>query len=363
MEPTTAPVRRYPSFATRPEHASPIIGMKVMSTSTSLPARNATIAAPTAQAPWSSTPRAPLTTSPATTVAPSWSSGNAPSPSSIDEPAGWRAELRLRFATAADGGSGLVERSHRGPLVVQRPFYPEGRQVPHVYVLHPPGGVVGGDQLLLHVVVDRGARCLMTTPAATKIYRSPRLAASQVNQFEVGQDAGLEWLPQETILHDGARAELETTVHLAAGARFVGSDILCFGLSARGETFASGCCRQRWELWRGDLPVVIERGRFDAADPVHGAAWGLGGARVSGLLVVSPAPIGDETLARARARAAAMPLGDRAGVTVLAGGDALVCRYVGASAERARAFFQDAWAMLRPAVMGRPAIPPRVWAT
>jgi urease accessory protein len=273
----------------------------------------------------------------------------------------------LRFAVGVDGATRLVERAHHGPLVVQRPFYPEGPQVPHVYVLHPPGGVVGGDRLRLDVALDRGAHCLLTTPAATKVYRSARSSASQAHRFQVGPGAGLEWLPQETILHDGARVELTTTIHLAEGACFVGTDILCFGLSARGETFATGRCRQRWELWRGERPLVIERGRFDADDPVHLAAWGLGGARVSGLLVVSPAPMGDDVLVRLRDAAAAVPRGaggrERAAVTVLAMGDALLFRYLGASAERARALFQEAWVIMRPAVMGRPAVAPRIWAT
>ena len=134
--------------------------------------------------------------------------------------------------------------------MVQRPFYPEGPEVPHVYVLHPPGGLVGGDRLRLDVTIDARAHALITTPAATKIYRSAGPLASQKQRFEVGEGGALEWLPQETILHDGANADLTTRVSLAAGARFVGIDTLCFGLPARGETFATGRCRQRFEIWR-----------------------------------------------------------------------------------------------------------------
>jgi urease accessory protein len=279
---------------------------------------------------------------------------------------GWRAELTLRFASdEATGATRLVERRHTGPLVVQRPFFPEGDRVPHVYVLHPPGGLVGGDRVTLNVMVDEGSHALLTTPAATKVYRSAGPIASQVLRFDVGRGACLEWLPQETILHDAANAELSAEVRLAADARFVGIDMLCFGLSARGETFATGRCRQRFEIWRGDRPIFVERGRFDADNAVHAATWGLGGARVNGLLVIVPAAIDVDLIARLRVVASAAGVAGRgwAGVTVLGAGEALVCRYLGASAERGRAFFQEAWAMIRPALIGRPAVAPRIWAT
>jgi urease accessory protein len=275
--------------------------------------------------------------------------------------------LALRFARDAGGATRLVERRHYGPLVVQRPFLPEGPEVPHVYVLHPPGGVVGGDRLRCDVTVDDGAHALVTTPAATKMYRTAGPAASQIQTLRMAPGAALEWLPQEIILHDGADVALTTQVHLAEGARFVGVDTLCFGLPARGETFAVGRCRQRFDVWRGDRPLVIERGRFDAADPVHAATWGLRGARVHGLMVVAPAPRDADVLAQLHAVAVAESDGadavPRAGATVLSDGDALVCRYVGDRAERARAYFKNVWTIVRPSVFGRPAVAPRVWAT
>jgi urease accessory protein len=281
--------------------------------------------------------------------------------------AGWRARLALVFKADAVGATRLVSRQHEGPLVVQRSFYPEGPAVPHIYVLHPPGGVVGGDQLHLDVACGPGAHALLTTPAATKTYRTAG-AASVIRQiFRIADGGWLEWLPQETILHDGTDVALTTEVHLDEGAGFVGSEILCFGLPARGEMFARGRCRQNIEIWRGDRPVLIERGCFDANDAVHGGAWGLGSARVTGLLVVVPAPEPVAVLEQARARAGAVAeAGDRhdnAGVTILQGGEALVARYVGGSAERARGFLQGLWSDLRQATMGRPAVAPRIWAT
>lgn len=286
----------------------------------------------------------------------------APPPPGGSDESGWRAELSLRF-TAAGDRTHLSARAHRGPLVVQRPFYPEGPAVPHVYLLHPPGGIVGGDTLRVDVQVDAGARALVTTPAATKVYRTRGPRSTQAQHLRVAAGGALEWLPQETILYDGAAIGLDTTVILEDGARFVGIETLCFGLPARGETFATGRCRQRFELWRANgRPLIIERGRFDAGDAVHAAPWGLGGARVHGLMVATPFTGDAELLDRLRALAAsAAPA--RAGVTAVDDGRALCFRYVGDSTERARRFFQDAWIAIRPAVIGSPAVLPRIWAT
>jgi urease accessory protein len=249
---------------------------------------------------------------------------------------------------------------------VQRPFYPEGADVAHVYLLHPPGGIVGGDRLHIEAGVAGGAHALLTTPAATKVYRTAGPTAAQESVLDVLRGGVLEWLPQETILHDGADVSLATRVRLESGARFLGLDLLCFGLPARpgAAGFGRGRCRQQLEVWRDNEPVLLERGRFDGDGPVHGARWGLAGAPVLGTFVASPAPAPCAALLAAiRARAEALPRGELASATLLGDADALVCRYVGASAEGARAFLRAAWADTRPTLLGRAALPPRVWAT
>jgi urease accessory protein len=265
-----------------------------------------------------------------------------------------------------NGRTVLAHRQHVGPLVVQRPFFPEGPGVAHVYLLHPPGGIVGGDRLHVEACIEGDAHVLLTTPAATKVYRTAGPAAGQEADLVVARGGVLEWLPHETILHDGADVSLATRVSLESGARFLGLDLLCFGLPARpgAAGFPRGRCRQQLEVWRDDAPILLERGRFDGDGPLHGARWGLAGAPVLGTFVASPAPVGCGALLTAiRARADALPSGELASVTLLGDADALVCRYVGASAERARAFLRAAWADTRLALLGRAAIPPRVWAT
>jgi urease accessory protein len=293
-----------------------------------------------------------------------WSSsfGSSPSSSATAEARGWRASLELGF-DAVGGASVLAHRRHEGPLAVQRPFFPEGAGVCHVYVLHPPGGIVGGDRLHIDARVAAGAHALLTTPAATKVYRTAGPSAAQVSDLVVAAGGVLEWLPQEAIVYDGADVALETRASLAGDACFLGTDVLCFGLPARPDAgFARGRCRQAIEVWRDGRPVVLERGRFDGAHAVHTARWGLAGAPVLGTFVASPAPREDVLLAM-RARAEALPAGELAAATIVGGGAALVCRYVGASAERAHAFLRAAWTDARFALLGRAPCPPRIWTT
>jgi urease accessory protein len=274
---------------------------------------------------------------------------------------GWTAALELGFAS--DGGATwLARRAHRGPFLVQRPFFPEGRAVCHVYLLHPPGGLVGGDELRLELRVDAGAHTLVTTPAAGKAYRTLGPAARQTHLLSVETGGALEWLPQETILYDGCNLELDTRVELAAGARLFAAETLAFGLPARGGTFARGSCRQGFELRREGVPIFVERGRFEGGAAGQRACWGLAGAAVLTSIVAAPAPA-DSTLEALRAVAVAGADRERAGVTVLGDREVLVVRHLGARAEEARAFIQAAWRLVRPALLGRRALTPRIWAT
>ncbi len=275
--------------------------------------------------------------------------------------AGWQAAIDLGFA-AEGGTTQLARRAHRGPLVVQRPFRPEGPEVCHVYLLHPPGGLVGGDELSIDVEVDAGAHALVTTPAAGKIYRTSGATARQTQRLRVAAGGTLEWLPQEAILYDGARATLATRVDLGRDARFIGIDAVCFGLAAGRAPFARGVCGQAFELYRDGRPLLIERGRYDAAAGVMSARWGLGGRGVVGLLVAAPAPAA-EAVDRVRALAGEATGGDAGAVTVVGDGDVMIARVLGGDAERARTFLHEAWRLVRPTLLGRAAVPPRVWAT
>jgi len=264
---------------------------------------------------------------------------------------GWQAQLELSFERRA-GTTVLAGRRHIGPMVVQRPFYPE-TEVCHVYVVHPPGGVVAGDELALSARVQSGAHALITTPAAGKFYRSDGPTARLVQELSV-KGGALEWLPQENIFYPGALAEVGAVVRLDGAARFFGWEVSCFGLGARAESFRAGELRQYLELQFDDELILCERQRIDWE--CIAARWGLGGNAAVGTLLAYPALPRDLDAARGVAQAnvtISATLVDRA----------LVCRALAQRADRLRAAFVGIWSAVRPLIMEREAVLPRVWAT
>jgi len=251
----------------------------------------------------------------------------------------------------------MVHRKHFGPLRVQSPFYPEG-EVCHVYLLHPPGGVVGGDQLMIDVEVEGGAHALLTTPASGKFYRSNGLVALQQQTLTVKKGAMLEWLPQDTILFSDSHVQMNSRVELEAGARFIGWEMVCLGRPASDELYERGCCRQALELWREGEPLLIERARFDAAPPFMQQAWGMQGYTVSATLVATNA----DTEALNAAREIELDSEDGLLSCTLMG-DLLVCRLLAHQGETARLTFSEVWQKIRPLVLGREASVPRIWNT
>lgn len=283
-------------------------------------------------------------------------------PASVVSARGWEGRLRLEYAHR-DGRSVLARREHRGPLAVQRAFYPEPGGTCHSYVLHPPGGVVGGDRLSLEVELGAGSEVLLTTPAATKFYRSAGVRAEQRQLLRCAAGARLEWLPQETIVFAGAHLSTVTRVELAAGAAFVGWEMVCLGRPASGERFSRGEVVQRLEVYRDDRPLVLERARYCGAGLELDASWGLGGCSVVGTLLCVAAddrPLDPERLAELRA-CLSESAGVQATATQLAG--AVACRYLGDRAEPGMRAFRSAWALLRPLCLGKAAVAPRIWAT
>lgn len=269
--------------------------------------------------------------------------------------AGWQAELRLGFARRGPR-TVLSERQHFGPLRVQRPFYPEG-QVCHTYVLHPPGGVVGGDQLSIQVNVGEQAHALVTTPASAKFYRSAQADAIQQQTLQVAHDGVLEWLPQDTILFDACRVQTSTIVRLEANAKFAGWEIMCLGRPASGEHFARGECRQNLEIYRDGQPLLIERTLLQGNSTLQTAKWGLAGYPVTGTMLVS----GANTAMLKRVRELTHDKQVLFSATLVQ--DVMLCRYLGYQGMAAREQFTRVWESLREAWLGRKACPPRIWQT
>jgi urease accessory protein len=239
--------------------------------------------------------------------------------------------------------------------MVQRAFYePDGGC--QVYLLHPPGGIVGGDRLYLHVSAGPDARALVTTPAATKIYRSPNRPSRQEQNLKVAAGGVLEWLPQETILYAGAEAESQTLIELGPGSQFMGWELTCLGHDQRG--FSHGHWLSRWQLRRDGQLLWSERAAWGGGGAALDAAWGLAGRRVVGMFVATG--VRTEHVDSIRG---SMPGSTSDWFSASLLGEVLVCRYLGYSAEAAKRFFCEAWAILRSEVCGRKAHQPRVWAT
>jgi urease accessory protein len=271
-----------------------------------------------------------------------------------DLASGWRAGLELGFSRR-DGRSVLASRRQHGPLTVQRAFYPEGDGCCHLYLLHPPGGLVGGDVLEISAACRDKAHALLTTPAAGKFYRSAGAWAEQRQTLRIEESAAQEWLPQETIFFDGCRARVQTRVELGQNSRFIGWEINCFGRPASGEGFSSGECRLEWELWRGNQPLFIERSRIN--QEIQAAPWGLRGHAAAGLLLAYPVtPALRDALREALATQAEL-------WAVTLQQEVLVVRCLAKQAEAIKQVFYRAWETARPVVTGNAAHRPRIWKT
>lgn len=181
----------------------------------------------------------------------------------------WHGSLALHYRPDPDAsGPRTIGRGvHSGPLRVLQSLYPEGPAICHHVVVHPPGGVVGGDVLSISARLDAGTHALLTTPGATRFYRCDGEAAAQEVEATVAGGARLEWLPLETLVHDGARASNRLRFVLDAGAEMIGWDLLALGLPAAGEAYARGRFEQSVAI---DVPgrrAWLERGVLDLDDP------------------------------------------------------------------------------------------------
>ncbi len=281
--------------------------------------------------------------------------------SHTDPAGGWNARLELEIVR--DGERSLLgKRRHIGPLRIQRAFHPEG-SVAHVYLLHPPGGLVGGDATEVRIDVRDGASALVTTPAAQKLYRSIALPSRQAVALHVGPEASLEWLPGEAIVFDGARARQHTRVELSRGSRFIGWEMGSFGRPASGIRFTRGEIALGFELHRGGEPLVVDRQLVSGGSPELEAPWGYADMPAWGsLYAVSPeTPNPSELVTLLRDRLVASAPDERVGITGVDG--VVIVRGGARSLARIRDVLVAAWHVLRPVVVGRAPVPPRIWAT
>lgn len=266
----------------------------------------------------------------------------------------WHAELELGYARFGDS-TRPIQRRHKGPLRVQKHLYAEGPEVCQHIIVHPPGGIAGGDRLDITACVGADAWAQLTSPGAAKWYRAAGPAYQQLD-LHVAAGATLEWLPQETIVFSAAQAELSTSIELQGDARLFYWDVVALGRPASGERFEHGHFQSQLEIRRDGQLLWHERQRIVGDDGLLDSPIGLDGQPVFATLLVT-GEIDSELLEACRS----LTNDVRGDLSQLPG--LLVARCLASEALLARGWLIDLWKLLRPALLGREAVSPRIWST
>jgi urease accessory protein len=274
----------------------------------------------------------------------------------------WQGAVHLQY-DRVEARTRLAKFWHQAPLKIQRSFYPESESICHTALIHTAGGMVGGDRLTYRINLAPRAHAVITTAAASKIYRAQDNTqdniTEQVIDLQIEAGACLEWLPQETILFNKAQFKQTLNVNLAPGGHWLSWDIYRFGRTARGEKFLSGQWRSHTEVWQAGLPLWIDRQWLPGDPQILDHPHGLNGCSVVGTLVWLGQPVERDLIQDLRSLWTQASLPGEVGVTRLPQG--LVCRYRGNSTADARQWFTQIWNDVRFYALGQPACPPRVW--
>jgi urease accessory protein len=270
---------------------------------------------------------------------------------------GWHADLKLDYQLKGKKTC-LAKKSQKGPLTVQRPFYPEG-DICHSYILHPPGGVVGGDILDIQINATMQAHCLITTPGATKFYRSKNhLESIQTLRINVEKDAIVEWLPQQNIFFTGACSQLNTQINIEPGGKFIGWEMHCFGRPANNESFNQGAIKSCTQInINGELRLVEQL--YTDADSLAQSSCGLRDKAMQASLIA--APFSEAQKKKLEQLLLDYPYKDLIGMTLV--DEVLVIRVLGDHIEPILENFISLWSQLRTEWLQRPACAPRIWDT
>jgi urease accessory protein len=276
----------------------------------------------------------------------------------------WRAKFSGEFV-CVNGHTRMGLTEHFGPLRVQRPFYPEGLDCLHVYLLHPPGGLVGGDKLSIELNAKENAHILMTTPSAGKIYRNiSGIKQGQHVDITVANDAIVEYLPQENIIFDHADAELITQVNIKGSGIYIGWEITCLGRIESNDLFTEGGLQQSLSVFKDQKPLFLDRLTLRAPSDLQTGKAGFQNKIVFGTFIISrdvTTPDMSDELAEWQENMnqsiapASIAITQKPGV--------FIARIIGDKAEQARDTFESLWVLLRPKVINKKACAPRIWRT
>ena len=288
----------------------------------------------------------------------------------------WLASLFLEFAIKSNV-SQLVKTSRRGPLNVQKAFYPEGKDCAHVYLLHPPAGIVSGDELNIEICIQDSAHALITTPGANRFYRArTNLAIGDSKQIQISNVNVLgkgvcENFPLETIVYEGADAINQLDLSLSSQAHYIGWDISCLGLPAAGQPFKKGRFTQLNRVFIDGKLNFHDRINLTPNNNVCAHVAGLNNHSVFATMLAHAPKVrinGNEKsqlVERLREQIAHTDGVDKPSqkVSVTYIRDLLVVRYLGDHAEECKAIFTSIWKTIRPIYIQKEANVPRIWLT
>jgi urease accessory protein len=252
-----------------------------------------------------------------------------------------------------------IQTYSQAPYKLQRPFYPQGKAICYTTLLHTAGGIVGGDQLSQSIQLQPNTQVVITTAAASKIYRSNGLTAHQKTEITVGADASLEYLPREMIVFENAQYRQHLRVNLAPTATWLGWEIVRFGRSARGEQFKQGDWRSGTEVWQDGQLIWVDRPWLPGGKEVWDSPHGLAGCPLVATLVWMGKPIPSEMMTQVRQLAQSIISAGETGATQLMSG--LLCRYRGNSRAEVINWFINVWRLLRQWEGRISPVTPRVW--
>ena len=274
---------------------------------------------------------------------------------------GWQAKLTLDYSV--EDQRCVARHVHEGPLRVLKALYPEGDRVCHHVLVHPPSGLVGGDELHIRLNVQTGAHALITTPGATRFYGSAGLTARQLVHAHVAANATLEWLPLEALAYNRCQAINQAVFHLASGSRLIAWDVTALGLPHADLPFVEGQFQQHLEI----AGTWLERGLIDASDHrlLH-SPLGLNGHTCLSTLVFAQGDAMDDALreqvlALARQLCEAHPLRLQSGVSS-PDERVVVVRVLSEQVESAMALLRSIWLQWRLHCWQLPAVMPRIWS-
>ncbi len=262
----------------------------------------------------------------------------------------WQAKLFLHFAMRHNK-TVLTDRYQYGPLTVQRPFYPEG-DCCHIYLLHPPGGIVGGDNIQIKLNLAKKSHVLVTMPGATKFYKTAGDWARLHHELTLDSDTILEWLPPDNIIFNAARAYLCGHYRLAKRAKLFGWESLQLGRDLANAPFIQGELDNQLNIQISQHEGLYERLRLSGGQQTL-----LNHFTISATCFAYPATI-DMLIV---VRQVLIDFPSPGGATLLDG--MLVIRLLSSDNQQVQSMLYLIWSVLRPLWIGIAPCPPRIWQT